>query len=167
MLAITRKDFLIAGGLGLFVFGLLAFFSYPIAAPAAWQPLSEATGLLPPDDPIPGLWRMLAGCLAKCVGMGAIDRTLVWMGHAAIGFCTMCAYLVVANVMLPLEQLAQRRRFEWSRHLLYCVGGFGALLFAFAGPVWRMGQTFLPATLSLVLTMPALLLFGGGSSSWV
>ena len=159
MLAITRKDFLIAGGLGLFVFGLLAVFSYPIAAPAAWQPLSEATGLLPPDDPIPGLWRMLVGCLAKCVGMGAIDRTLVWLGHAAIGFCTMCAYLVVANVMLPLEQLAQRRRFEWSRHLLYCVGGFGALLFAFAGPVWRMGQTFLPSTLSLVLTMPALLLF--------
>ena len=159
MLAITRKDFLIAGGLGLFVFGLLAFFSYPIAAPAAWQPLSEATGLLPPDDPIPGLWRMLAGCLAKCVGIGAIDRALVWMGHAAIGICTMCAYLIVANVMLPLEQLAQRRRFEWSRHLLYCVGGFGALLFAFAGPVWRMGQTFLPATFSLVLTMPALLLF--------
>ena len=158
-LAITRKDFLIAGGLGLFVFGLLAVFSYPIAAPAAWQPLSEATGLLPPDDPIPGLWRMLAGCLAKCVGMGAIDGTLVWLGHVAIGFCTMCAYLIVANVMLPLDQLAQRRRFDWSRHLLYCVGGFGALLFAFAGPVWRMGQTFLPSTLSLVLTMPALLLF--------
>ena len=158
-LAITRKDFLIAGGLGLFIFGLLAVFSYPIAAPAAWQPLSEATGLLPPDDPIPGLWRMLAGCLAKCVGMGAIDRTLVWMGHVAIGVCTMCAYLIVANVMLPIEQLAQRRRFEWSRHLLYCVGGFGALLFAFAGPVWRMGQTFLPSTFSLFLTMPALLLF--------
>jgi len=158
-LAITRKDFLIAGGLGLFIFSLLAVFSYPIAAPAAWQPLSEATGLLPPDDPIPGLWRILVGRLAKCVGVGAIDRTLVWMGHVAIGFCTMCAYLVVANVMLPLDQLAQRRRFEWSRHLLYCVGGFGALLFAFAGPVWRMGQTFLPSTLSLVLTMPALLLF--------
>ena len=158
-LSITRKDFLIAGGLGLFVFGLLAVFSYPIAAPAAWQPLSEATGLLPPDDPIPGLWRILVGGLAKCVGMGAIDRTLVWMGHVAIGFCTMCAYLVVANVMLPFDQLAQRRRFEWSRHLLYYVGGFGALLFAFAGPVWRMGQTFLPSTLSLVLTLPALLLF--------
>ena len=158
-LAITRKDFLIAGGLGLFVFGLLAVFSYPIAAPAAWQPLSEATGLLPPDDPIPGLWRMIVGSLAKAVGMGAIDRTLVWLGHVAAGLCTTCAYLIVANVMLPLEQLAQRRRFEWSRHLLYCVGGFGALLFAFAGPVWRMGQTFLPSTLSLVLTMPALLLF--------
>ena len=158
-LAITRKDFLIAGGLGLFVFGLLAVFSYPIAAPAAWQPLSEATGLLPPDDPIPGLWRMIVGSLAKAVGMGAIDRTLVWLGHVAAGLCTTCAYLIVANVMLPLEQLAQRRRFEWSRHLLYCVGGFGALLFAFSGPVWRMGQTFLPSTLSLVLTMPALLLF--------
>ena len=58
------------------------------------------------------LWRMLAGCLAKCVGMGAIDCTLVWMGHAAVGVCTACAYLIVANVMLPLEQLAQRRRFE-------------------------------------------------------
>ena len=157
--ATTRKDGLIALGIGLFVFGLLAVFSYPIAAPAAWQPLSEATGLLPPDDPIPGLWRMIVGSLAKAVGMGAIDRTLVWLGHVAIGFCTTCAYLIVANVMLPLEQLAQRRRFEWSRHLLYCVGGFGALLFAFAGPVWRMGQTFLPATFSLVLTMPALLLF--------
>lgn len=157
--ATTWKDGLIALGIGLFVFGLLAVFSYPIAAPAAWQPLSEATGLLPPDDPIPGLWRMIVGSLAKAVGMGAIDGTLVWMGHVAVGFCTMCAYLIVANVMLPLEQLAQRRRFEWSRHLLYCVGGFGALLFAFAGPVWRMGQTFLPSTLSLVLTMPALLLF--------
>ena len=102
---------------------------------------------------------MIVGSLAKAVGMGAIDRTLVWLGHVAVGLCTTCAYLVVANVMLPLEQLAQRRRFEWSRHLLYCVGGFGALLFAFAGPVWRMGQTFLPSTLSLVLTMPALLLF--------
>ena len=158
-LAITRKDFLIAGGLGLFVFGLLAVFSYPIAAPAAWQPLSEATGLLPPDDPIPGLWRMIVGSLAKAVGMGAIDRTLVWLGHVAAGLCTTCAYLIVANVMLPLEQLAQRRRFEWSRHLLYCVGGFGALLFAFSGPVWRTGQRVLPSTLSLVLTMPALLLF--------
>ena len=159
MLAITRKDFLIAGGLGLFVFGLLAVFSYPIAAPAAWQPLSEATGLLPPDNPIPGLWRMLVGSLAKCVGMGAIDRVLVWLGHAAAGVCTACAYLVIGNVMLSLEQLAQRRRIEWSRHVLYFITGFGTLLFAFAGPVWRMGQTFLPSTFALLLTMPALLLF--------
>ena len=158
-LAITRKDFLLAAAVGLFVFCLQAVLSYPIAAPAAWQPLSEATGLIPPDAPIPGLWRMLVGSLANLVGMGAIDGALVWLGHAAAGLCTMCAYLIIANVMLPLEQLAQRRSIEWSRHVLYFIAGFGTLLFAFAGPVWRMGQTFLPSTLSLVLTMPALLLF--------
>ena len=155
----TWKDSLIATGLGLFVFVLLAIFSYPIAAPAVWQPLSEATGLIPPEAPIPGLWRMAVGYLAKVVGMGAIDRTLVWLGHVAAGVCTACAYLVIGNLMLPLEQLAQRRKIEWSRHVLYFIAGFSTLLFAFAGPVWRMGQTFLPSTFALLLTMPALLLF--------
>ena len=153
------KDGLIALGIGLFVFCLLSLFSYPIAAPAAWVPLSEATGLIPPGDPIPGLWRMFVGWLANAVGMGAIDRVLVWLGHAAVGFCTACAYLVIGNVMLSLEQLARRRRIEWSRHVLYFITGFGTLLFAFSGPVWRMGQTFLPSTFALLLTMPALLLF--------
>ena len=155
----SRNDCLIASGLGLFVFGLLSLFSYPIAAPAVWQPLSEATGLIPPDAPIPGLWRIVVGGLAKVVGMSAIDRVLVWLGHVAAGVYTACAYLVIGNVMLPLEQLAQRRRIEWSRRVLSFVTGFGTLLFAFAGPVWRMGQTFLPSTFALLLTMPALLLF--------
>ena len=105
-LAITRKDLLIAGGLGLFVFGLLAVFSYPIAAPAVWQPLSEALGLIPPDDPMPGLWRMIVAGLAGWVGAGSIDAALMWCGHLAIGICTACIYQIFGNVIMPLEQLA-------------------------------------------------------------
>lgn len=155
----SRKDFLIALGLGLFVFGLSAVFSYPISAPAAWHPLSEATGLLPPDVPVPGLWRMLVGALAEWVGMARVDSALVWLGHVAIGISTFCAYFIIGNLMLPLEQLAQRRQIAWSRHVLYVITGFGTLLFAFAEPVWRMGQTFLPSTFAFLLTMPAILSF--------
>ena len=158
-LAITRKDLLIAGGLGLFVFGLLAVFSYPIAAPAVWQPLSEALGLIPPDDPMPGLWRMIVAGLAGWVGAGSIDAVLVWCGHVAMGICTACIYLIFGNVIMPLEQLALRRRVNWSRYVLNILAGIGTLLVAFSEPMWRMGQTFLPETLELLVTLPAVLLF--------
>ena len=59
------KDVLIAIGLGCFVSSLLVLFRYPIATPAVWQPMSEAIGLIPPDDPMPGLWRMIVAGLAS------------------------------------------------------------------------------------------------------
>ncbi len=153
------KDVLIAAGLGLFVAGLLALFGCPISAPAVWQPLSEALGLIPPDDPMPGLWRMIVAGLASWVGAGSIDAALMWCGHLAIGICTACIYLIFGNVIMPLEQLALRRRVNWSRHVLYILAGIGTLLVAFSEPVWRMGQTFLPETLELLVTLPAVLLF--------
>ncbi len=159
MLAIKRKDVLIAIGLGVFVSSLLAIFRCPISAPAVWQPLSEAIGLIPPDDPMPGLWRMIVAGLAGWVGAGSIDAALMWCGHLAIGICTACIYLIFGNVIMPLEQLALRRRVNWSRHVLYILAGIGTLLVAFSEPVWRMGQTFLPETLELLVTLPAVLLF--------
>ena len=159
MLAIKRKDVLIAIGLGVFVSSLLALFRGPISAPAVWQPLSEAIGLIPPDDPMPGLWRMIVAGLAGWVGAGSIDAALMWCGHLAIGICTACIYLIFGNVIMPLEQLALRRRVNWSRHVLYILAGIGTLLVAFSEPVWRMGQTFLPETLELLVTLPAVLLF--------
>ena len=88
--SIKLKDVLIAMGLGLFVSGLLAFFGCPISAPAVWQPLSEALRLIPPDDPMPGLWRMIVAGLAKWVGVGSVDAALMWCGHVALGICTAC-----------------------------------------------------------------------------
>ena len=157
--AIKRKDVLIAIGLGVFVSSLLALFRCPISAPAAWHPLSEALGLIPPDDPMPVLWRMIVAGLAGWVGPGSIDAALMWCGHVAIGICTACIYLIFGNVILPMEQLAIRRRVNWSRQVLYILAGIGTLLVAFSEPVWRMGQTFLPATLELLMTLPAVLLF--------
>ena len=157
--SIKFKDVLIAIGLGLFVSGLLAFFGCPISAPAVWQPLSEALGLIPPDDPMPGLWRMIAAGLAKWVGVGSVDVALMWCGHVAIGVCTACIYLIFSNVILPLEQLALRRRINWSRRVLTILSGIGTLLVAFSEPVWRMGQTFLPETLELLITLPVVLMF--------
>ena len=159
MLAIKRKDVLIAIGLGVFVSSLLAIFRCPISAPSVWHPLSEALGLIPPDDPMPGLWRMIVAGLAGWVGTGSIDAALMWCGHLAIGTCTVCIYLIFGNVIMPLEQLALRRRVNWSRHVLYILAGIGTLLVAFSEPVWRMGQTFLPETLELLITLPAVLLF--------
>ena len=157
--SIKLKDVLIAVGLGLFVSGLLAFFGCPISAPAVWQPLSEALGLIPPDDPMPGLWRMIVAGLAKWVGVGSVDAALMWCGHVALGICTACIYLIFSNVILPLEQLSLRRRINWSRHVLYILSGMGTLLVAFSEPVWRMGQTFLPETLELLITLPVVLMF--------
>ena len=156
---IRRKDVLIAIGLGLFVSSLLALFRCPISAPAVWQPLSEALGLIPPDDPMPGLWRIIVSGVANWVGTASIDEALRWCGHVAIGLSTACIYLIFGNVILPLEQLALRRRINWSRHVLYVLAGIGTLLVAFSEPVWRMGQTFLPETLELLITLPAVLLF--------
>ena len=156
--AIKRKDVLIAIGLGVFVSSLLAIFRCQISAPSVWHPLSEALGLIPPDDPMPGLWRMIVAGLAGWVGAGSIDAALMWCGHLAIGICTACIYLIFGNVILPLEQLALRRRVNWSRHVLYILAGIGTLLVAFSEPVWRMGQTFLPETLELLVTLPVVLL---------
>ena len=153
------KDVLIAIGLGCFVSSLLVLFRYPIATPAAWQPMSEAIGLIPPDDPMPGLWRMIVAGLASWVGVASIDAALVWCGNAALGVCTACIYLIFGNVILPLEQLSLRRRVNWSRHVLYILSGIGTLLVALSEPVWQMGQTFLPETLELLITLPVVLLF--------
>ena len=157
--SIRGKDVLIATGLGLFVSSLLALFGCPISAPAVWQPMSEALGLIPPDDPMPGLWRMIVSGLAKWVGVGSVDAALIWCGNVAIGFCSACIYLIFSNVILPLEQLALRRRVNWSRHVLNILSGTGTLLVVFSEPVWRMGQTFLPETLELVITLPVALMF--------
>ena len=156
---IKVKDVLIAIGLGGLVFGLLALFRCPISAPAVWQPLSEAIGLIPPDDPMPGLWRMIVAGLAKWVGVGSIDAALMWCGHVAVGIVTACIYLIFCNVVLHLEQLAIRHRVNWSRRLLCILSGIGTLLVAFSEPMWRLGQTFLPETLELLMTLPAVLLF--------
>ena len=153
------KDVLIAIGLGCFVSSLLVLFRYPIATPAVWQPMSEAIGLIPPDDPMPGLWRMIVAGLASWVGVGSIDAALVWCGNVALGICTACIYLIFGNVILPLEQLSLRRRVNWSRHVLYILSGIGTLLVAFSEPMWQMGQTFLPETLELLITLPVVLLF--------
>ncbi len=153
------KDVLIAIGLGCFVSSLLILFRYPIATPAVWQPMSEAIGLIPPDDPMPGLWRMIVAGLASWVGVGSIDAALVWCGNVALGICTACIYLIFGNVILPLEQLSLRRRVNWSRHVLYILSGIGTLLVAFSEPMWQMGQTFLPETLELLITLPVVLLF--------
>ena len=153
------KDVLIAIGLGCFVSSLLVLFRYPIATPAAWQPMSEAIGLIPPDDPMPGLWRMIVAGLASWVGVGSIDAALVWCGNVALGICTACIYLIFGNVILPLEQLSLRLRVNWSRHVLYILSGIGTLLVAFSEPMWQMGQTFLPETLELLITLPVVLLF--------
>ena len=157
--SIRGWNVLIAIGLGLLVSGLLAFFRCPISAPAVWQPLSEAIGLIPPDDPMPGLWRMVVAGLAKWVGVGSIDAALMWCGHVAVGIVTACIYLIFCNVVLHLEQLAIRHRVNWSRRLLCILSGIGTLLVAFSEPMWRMGQTFLPETLELLMTLPAVLLF--------
>ena len=153
------KDVLIAIGLGCFVSSLLVLFRYPIATPAVWQPMSEAIGLIPPDDPMPGLWRMIVAGLASWVGVGSIDAALVWCGNVALGICTACIYLIFGNVILPLEQLSLRRRVNWSRHVLYILSGIGTLLVAFSEPMWQMGQTFLPETLELLITLLVVLLF--------
>ena len=153
------KDVLIAIGLGCFVSSLLVLFRYPIATPAVWQPMSEAIGLIPPDDPMPGLWRMIVAGLASWVGVGSIDAALVWCGNVALGICTACIYLIFGNVILPLEQLSLRLRVNWSRHVLYILSGIGTLLVAFSEPMWQMGQTFLPETLELLITLPVVLLF--------
>ena len=153
------KDVLIAIGLGCFVSSLLVLFRYPIATPAVWQPMSEAIGLIPPDDPMPGLWRMIVAGLASWVGVGSIDAALIWCGNVALGICTACIYLIFGNVILPLEQLSLRRRVNWSRHVLYILSGIGTLLVAFSEPMWQMGQTFLPETLELLITLPVVLLF--------
>ena len=153
------KDVLIAIGLGCFVSSLLVLFRYPIATPAVWQPMSEAIGLIPPDDPMPGLWRMIVAGLASWVGVGSIDAALIWCGNVALGICTACIYLIFGNVILPLEQLSLRRRVNRSRHVLYILSGIGTLLVAFSEPMWQMGQTFLPETLELLITLPVVLLF--------
>ena len=153
------KDVLIAIGLGCFVSSLLVLFRYPIATPAVWQPMSEAIGLIPPDDPMPGLWRMIVAGLASWAGVGSIDAALVWCGNVALGICTACIYLIFGNVILPLEQLSLRLRVNWSRHVLYILSGIGTLLVAFSEPMWQMGQTFLPETLELLITLPVVLLF--------
>ena len=121
--------------------------------------MSEAIGLIPPDDPMPGLWRMIVAGLASWVGVGSIDAALVWCGNVALGICTACIYLIFGNVILPLEQLSLRRRVNWSRHVLYILSGIGTLLVAFSEPMWQMGQTFLPETLELLITLPVVLLF--------
>ena len=157
--SIKVKDVLIVIGLGSLVFGLLACFGCPISAPAVWQPLSEAIGLIPPDDPMPGLWRMIVAGLAKLVGVGSIDAALMWCGHVAVGIVTACIYLIFCNVVMHLEQLAIRHRVNWSRRLLCILSGIGTLLVAFSEPMWRMGQTFLPETLELLMTLPAVLLY--------
>ena len=155
---LSATDYIIAATLGGVAFCLLMIWSFPALEPSVWQEVAEAVGVRPPQSLFPGIWRLLAAGIFKATSVSAGVSILTILGKAAVGVSVALAYLMFREVMA----LTLRLRLQYSRARYFVArtaSSVGALLFAFADPVWHSGQFFSSVTLLMLLAILGLYLF--------
>lgn len=143
---------------GALTYVLHTLWSFECIHPAVWGELAVSAGLRPPEEPFPGLYRLMVAGLFKIFSPGAVLDALPYLGRVVMSLSAMLVYLVFRD-MLPTTL---RIRIHMAR-IASLVGGLcafmAALLFVCADPIWRAGVTFSPVSLFLLLTVVSLCLF--------
>lgn len=149
---LNGTDYVIAGVIGLGVFGLLTVWGFPGLDPDVWAAASTAARLNPPEYPMPGLWRALVGALYSVLDAGTVARILRFAGHAAGGLIAMFGYILI-NETMPMVLRQRMRAVPWSRRLVRLALALVSVCLACSDPVWRVSQTFSPDTFAFLLSL--------------
>lgn len=164
---LTGLDYALAGGLFAAAVALLSVWAFPGLNPDTWADVTEAAGLRPASAIFPGFWRAICrgvfrladlaagggGDTARGVNAGICAMQI--LGRLAAGASVALVYLLFRAFLT----LTVRGRLDYSRRRFVVIRGaaaLGAAAFLCADPVWRMGQTFSPSGLLLLLSVYAL-----------
>jgi len=140
-------DWLLAAGACVLTVVLLSVFAFPGVSPEVWSDASVASGIRPPTDPFPGVWRLLASFF-YLGGIDAGNHLLVWVGRSVLGVSAALVYLFLRVSSSLIMRL--RLRYAPQRYLMArTAAALGTFCFVCADPVWRSGQVFSPATLQM------------------
>ena len=151
-------DYFVAGVIGAVVTTLLTVWSYPGLMPEIWTDAAVAAQLIPPDSPLPGVWRALVSLLYRFLDAATVAEVLRWAGRISGGLIAAFGYVVLNEAMPPI--LRYRMRWvDWSRWLVRLTLSVGSLFLACSEPVWRATQAFSPATLAFLLTLVGIWMF--------
>ena len=142
---------LVAGAVTL----LLTLWPYPLPHVCVWDDLAVAAGLRTPTMEFPGLAPFLARILFDRLGTDGGMAAMAVGGHLLAGFTAGLWYFVFRQ-LLEFGGRLDMADHMWNDKLAPALSAAGALLVAFAEPVWTASQTFTAAGLDLFLAAFAL-----------
>lgn len=145
--------FLIAGAAG----AVAAVLLLPGVSPDAWTGFCEATGVRPPENAFPGVWRMLAYLFVQKVGPAEGAKWLRLAGPATTGLLAFMFYLTT-RMMLPRFLNFSSVHPIWERVLIRVTVLLATLTFVFSAPVMALTQAFTADVFHLLLALIALCL---------
>ena len=155
---LDKLDYLLAAILGGVSVALLSVWAFPGLSPDVWDDAVVGAGLRPTAAIFPGFWRVIARGLYSINGVGLGNLLLLWVGRIALGLTVGFAYLLFRSII----SLTVRRRLNFAHRRFVVVRGvafLGALAFLCADPIWRVGQTFSPSGLLLLISVFAVFQF--------
>lgn len=158
IVGVGKLDWLIALGVAVGVFALLALWSYPGIYPPAWNDIAVAAGTRPPQSIVPGLWRLISWGLFKAIGVAKGLVVYKMLGHvlgaASVGMLYVFFRQCLSISIRDRRQMARRRLFA-----VRAAAAVAAVAFACSEPFWRTAQLFTPVTLLLFMALVAMTLF--------
>ncbi len=153
-----KWDILLAVLLAGLVFAGLTAWSHPLMHPAIWQDAAVAAGVRPPHSMQHGLWTLLVSGVYAIPNIGTGTYALALLGRIGLSLATVLAYFFFREFLfITMRGIVRRkRRAEMLQRFFSFVA---ASSFAFSVPVWQLGHSFAPDTLTLVLMCGTLLAF--------
>lgn len=149
---LSWKDYWLALMIGVLVRTFLEVWGSHDVYPSVWTDAATVAGIIPPCDPMPGMWRWLIAPLFENLGVETVCRKLVTLGHFSGVLLASLAYLIL-NELSPAYVRLFMRRMSRGNLLVRGILALGTVFFLCSEPVWRTLQTFSPTTLALLLTL--------------
>lgn len=146
----VKLDFVLAALVSAMIAGALTLWAHPLMHPSVWQDAAVAAGTRPPDAIHNGLWRCLVSMLYRLPGFGTGTTALSVIGRVSVAVSAFMMYFFGRNILsLSMQRSARRKK---RVLLMQCFLSFIATVaFVFSVPIWQLGQTFSPDTLTLFL----------------
>ena len=165
-----KSEYLVALGCFAVVFALTALFLYPGLVPGTWQDFCEAARVRPPENPFPGLWRLLATELVGATGVPAGLRLLRYLGPASAGFLSGLLYLSVREALPNFLRFSTFHP-QWEARIERLIVVVVAVVFGLSTPIHDLTQAFASDTLHMLLAFFAVWMMfrysRAGNANWI
>ena len=165
-----NRDYPIALGVAVAVGAVTALFLYPGLEPSAWQDFCEAARVRPPENPFPGLWRLLAAELMGVTGISVGLKLLRCLGPASAGLLSGLLYLSLREALPNFLRFSNYHP-QWVSRIERSIVLLTATLFGLSTPVHDLTQAFASDTLHMLLAFFAVWMMfrysRGGNANWI
>lgn len=138
---IKKRDRLLAKIAGATISLLIIFFGVSGADPSMWEEMATVSWLRPPQMPMPGMWRWVAGWFFPIFGYKTAVAILSIIGALVAGFCVSLFYLIIRMSMNFLVRFINPVP-VWTKRIAPFFSFVGAILLGLSDPYWIMAQIF-------------------------